>query len=171
MDETVLTKRKYHRGQLRAEQQWFFGGVERGNSENCFLVPVERRNADTLIPILAKHILSGSTVISDCWAAYGGIERITMTQTGDQAYTAHLTVNHSENFVNPETGAHTQTIEGTWSHFKARHKEEKGTRRDLLISYLHQFMWRKKFAGPDALFHLWSQISELYPCETDGEGV
>lgn len=42
VDETVLTKRKYHRGQLRAEQQWFFGGVERGSSDKCFLVPVKR---------------------------------------------------------------------------------------------------------------------------------
>lgn len=98
------------------------------------------------------------------WAAYGGTERIKMIQTQNQAY-SHFTVNHSENFVDPETGAHTQTIEGTWSHFKARHKKERGTSRDLFVSYLNQFVWRKKFGGPDALFHLWTQIAELYVCE------
>ena len=75
----------------------------------------------------------------------------------------HLTVNHSVHFVDPDTGAHTQTIEGTWSHFKARHKEERGTSRDLLESYIAQFVWRKQFAGPDTLFHLWSQIKGKYP--------
>lgn len=171
IDETVVTKRKYHRGQLRAEEQWFFGGVERGSADKCFLVPVERRNAQTLLPIIARHVLQGSTIVSDGWAAYGGIDNIRMIISQEQAY-SHLVVNHSENFVNPENAeAHTQTIESTWSHFKSRHKEERGTARTLFASYLSQFMWRRKFSGDDALFHLWSQIAEQYPCEQDEMAV
>ena len=166
IDETVITKRKYHRGQLRAEEQWFFRGVERGDSAKCFLVPVARRDAATLLPIIAKHVLNGTTIISDGWAAYGGIERIRMLQTNETAY-SHFVVNHSKNFVDPETGAHTQTIEGTWAQFKSRHKEERGTTRNLFVSYLYQFMWRKQFKGPDALYHLWSQIVRAYPCECE----
>ena len=164
IDETVVTKRKYHRGAFRAEEYWVFGGVERGDHTKCFLIPVARRNAETLLPILSRHVAEGTMVISDGWAAYGGIENIIALQSGNQAYT-HFTVNHSENFVDPESGAHTQTIEGTWSHFKARHKEERGTSRHLFASYIYQFMWRKKFKGPDALYHLWKDISKLYPCE------
>jgi len=73
IDETVITKRKYHRGQLRAEEQWFFGGVERGSSDRCFLVPVERRDAATLLPIIARHVLQGSTIISGMYGAKRGM--------------------------------------------------------------------------------------------------
>lgn len=154
IDETVITKRKYNKGQLRAEQQWFFGGVER-DSGRCFLVPVERRNASTLLPIIQKYILPGSIIMSDQWKAYGKINEL------PEIYD-HYTVNHSKNFVDPESGAHTQTIEGTWSQFKSRHKEEKGTARTLFLSYINQFVWRKLFKGPDAMYHLWTQIRNIY---------
>lgn len=73
IDETVISKPKYHRGRVTAEEQWYFGGVERG-SGRCFLVLVERRNAETLLPIIQAHVFPGSIIISDLWRAYGGIK-------------------------------------------------------------------------------------------------
>lgn len=52
--------------------QWVFGGVERG-SGICFFVSVEKRNKETLLPLIEKHICHGSTIYSDCWVAYKGI--------------------------------------------------------------------------------------------------
>jgi len=86
----------------------------------------------------------------------------------DPAY-SHFVVNHSQNFVDLQTGAHTQTIEGTWSHFKARYKEERGTARSLFASYIYQYLWRKKFGGPDALFHLSTQIAHFFPYEMEND--
>ena len=51
--------------------------------------------------------------LSDMWRAYGGIAAM-----GYQ----HLTVNHQMNFVDPQTGAHTQNIERSWKAAKERNK-------------------------------------------------
>jgi hypothetical protein len=56
----------------------------------------------------------------------------------------HLTVNHSENFVDPVTGAHTQTVERLWKSAKERNKRQFGTRRAMMESYFIEFIWRRK---------------------------
>jgi len=78
-----------------------FGGVER-ESGKTFLVLVPDRTSDTLMAIIRDWIEPGTTVISDSWAAYRNL--------GAQDYT-HQTVNHSIQFVDLRTGAHTNTIE------------------------------------------------------------
>jgi hypothetical protein len=59
--------------------------------------------------IIRTWIEQGTTVISDCWGAYRDI--------GSQGY-KHRTVNHSINFVDPLTGAHTNTIQSTLHRVK-----------------------------------------------------
>ncbi len=48
------------------EGQWVFGGVERETGK-CFLIPVERRDKDTLLAVIKEWILPGTLIISDCW--------------------------------------------------------------------------------------------------------
>ena len=129
IDESKFGKRKYNRGHL-VEGQWVFGGVERENG-NFFLVPVERRNRDTLIPIIQEWILPGTTIISDCWAPYNIL---------DQLDYHHLTVNHSNNFVDPVTGACTNTIEGLWRHAKHRVPQYRRV-KSFFLGYLARFMF------------------------------
>ncbi|KAI1700716.1 hypothetical protein DdX_16525 [Ditylenchus destructor] len=74
----------------------------------------------------------------------------------------HYTVNHSENFVDPESGKHTQRIESEWQKFKMRHKKEYGTHRSVLLSYISDYVWRKKFGGNDVFYNLWCHINDLY---------
>lgn len=66
IDESKFGKRKYHRGHA-VEGQWVFGGIDRETGQS-FLVPVEKRDEATLIPIIQKWIRVESTIISDCWA-------------------------------------------------------------------------------------------------------
>ena len=92
IDESKFGKRKYNRGRI-VDGQWVFGGICR-ETRDIFLVPLENNNRDkaTLEPLLINHIAPGSTIISDCWAAYN--------QLGTKGF-EHLTVNHTYNFVDP----------------------------------------------------------------------
>jgi transposase-like protein len=110
IDESTFSRRKYHRGHP-VKGQWVFGGVERETGET-FLVPVKDRTADTLMAIIRDWIEPGTTVISDCWAAYNSL--------GSQGY-SHQTVNHSIQFVDPNTGTHTNTIESMWHRVEVFH--------------------------------------------------
>jgi transposase-like protein len=88
---------------------WVFGGVERESSKT-FLAAVPDRTTDTLMVVMDARIKPGTTVISDCWGAYRDLDT--------QGYT-HRTVNHSIEFVDQRTNAHTNTIKSRWHHVKA----------------------------------------------------
>jgi transposase-like protein len=93
IDEAKLGRRKYNRGRL-VKGQWIFGGYER-ESKKIFVVPVEDRTTDTLLGCIKEWIVPGTTIVSDCWKSYDCLKH-----EGFQ----HLTVNHSYNFVDPQTG-------------------------------------------------------------------
>ena len=58
-----------HKGR-RVEVVRVFGGIDRRTRE-CFLVPVEDRSAEMLIPIIKKWIKPGTKVMSDVGAGQG----------------------------------------------------------------------------------------------------
>ena len=71
IDESMFGKRKCHRGRF-IEGQWVFGGICR-ETKACFLVPVERRDRDTLLPIIRAEILPGTRVMIDLWKSYDSL--------------------------------------------------------------------------------------------------
>ena len=109
--------------------------MEHCSAKKVFLIYVDHRNAETLLPIIREKIAPGTTIVSDFWAAYNTISNLGYN---------HLTVNHSINFVDPVTFANTQRVENMWMRAKRRNKRECGTRKELLESYLIEFMWREK---------------------------
>lgn len=132
IDESKFGKRKYHRGK-RVEGQWVFGGYERESGES-FMVPVEKRDVATLLPIIKDWILPGTTIISDFWRSYDCLQ--------NEGF-GHLKVNHSLNFKDPETGAHTNSIEGSWAHAK-RSIPAGGRRKSFMAGYLAKFMFVRR---------------------------
>ena len=152
IDESVFCRRKYEVGRM-IPQQWIFGGYEPGTKKG-FLIPVENRDAATLIPIINQWILPGSIVWSDMWAAYNGLQA--------PAY-LHGTVNHTFNFVDPQTGVTTNHVEAMWCRAKAKFKSMMGsTNREMVADYLSEFMWMQRFSE-HRFFHFWDQVVAAYP--------
>ena len=159
IDESKFTKRKYGVGHA-VKGEWVFGGIERDSNE-CFAVPVPDRTAVTLTSVLKEHVKPGTTVYSDCWRAY--------SKLGEEGYT-HLTVNHSLNFKDPETGVHTNGVEGMWQKIKHDpHIPKFGMRDGMLQGYLCVFMWLRRNAGKDFYVQFLKDVSRVYTgkCQQD----
>jgi transposase-like protein len=133
IDESKFGKRKYHRGRM-IDGVWIVGGIERTEDKKCFVKIVENRTAETLHEIISNHVAPGSIVYTDCWRGYTGMEELNVT---------HRTVNHSEHFVDPDTGVHTNTIEGLWNGIKIG-IPPKNRKKDKITNHLLEFIWRKK---------------------------
>ena len=134
IDESKFGKRKYNRGK-RVDGCWVFGGIERdSNPPKCFFCTVTDRSAQTLIPLIKRWILPGTTVVSDCWKSYSSLSK--------EGY-IHQTVNHSIQFVS-DSGAHTNHIESRWNSLK-RSLPRFGTTKDLYQSYFAEYCIRRKF--------------------------
>ena len=124
VDEAKFGKRKYSYGRM-VEGTWVLGGIER-ETNHCFLTlcPGNSRHEETLVPIIKQYVLPGTTIITDGWKSYVNL---------DQHGYVHTDVNHSVNFVDPGTGAHTNLIEGMWTHAKYKAFRRGGEKdRDFL---------------------------------------
>lgn len=171
IDESKFGKRKYNRGH-RVEGVWVLGlveaiylgptsvrerqqdgtysirVVEKYKAGRRFLCTLPNRNARTLIPIIRKYVLPGTTIRTDGWRAYSGLHRreymdrrtgalVVALANDDQYMYQHQVVNHSINFAtedhvrqNRTVGLiNTNIIEGMWNHVKkdlsARHRTKK----------------------------------------------
>ena len=139
IDECRITTRKFHRGR-GTRQDWIFGGIDK-NTRNIFLCKLNERTQQTISPLIMTHIRPGSIIHSDSWSAYNNISTLSV----EPPY-QHLTVNHSQTFVDPNTGVHTNDIENLWKNLKAKFKRMCGVQHDLIDEYLSEFVWRYNFA-------------------------
>ncbi|XP_073778462.1 uncharacterized protein [Danio rerio] len=131
-------KRKYGRGRFAKtwhRRKWVFGmlGVAQ-RIRKPILKLVHRRSRNHLIPLIEQHVHPGSTILSDEWRAYSGA----LTNLGYN----HFAVNHSQCFVDPRTGSHTQNLERAWLTYKGRIWRLRGNRtEDLLKQHLKVIEW------------------------------
>ena len=146
-------KRKYHVGRGTAYSQWIFGLIERGTGR-VVLLTVRSRKADELIPKIIRAVLPGTTIFSDEWAAYRSLPQHGFT---------HQTVNHSQNFEDPLTGVHTQTIEGFWGNAKHMFKSMHGSTATQLPAHLDEIVFRWNNKGIDIFELLITKMAQFYP--------
>jgi transposase-like protein len=137
-----------------------FGGIDR-DSKECFLIALpqqQARTGETLMAAIEEKIAPGSDIITDCWAGYNELQ--------DHPDYTHWRVNHTYNFLNPDhQDVHTQTIERLWRSAKFRNKKQSGTNRNMLDSYLCEFMWRHdvKRRNADPFNEILSHIVAYWP--------
>lgn len=105
IDESKFSKMK---GKENMNELWVLGGIERGTNK-CFFRVVLRRTKDCLLAVIKERTLLGSIINSDSWKEYDmlNVENF-----------EHLRVNHSSQYLCPETGTHSNTIEAMWSRIK-----------------------------------------------------
>lgn len=126
IDESLFSKRKYERGRIKP-QRWVFGACDDNPGGRVYMVSVEKRDEQNLLPIIQSWCPNGSIIYSDSWPAYRNLNNYGFM---------HCTVNHSENFINHDTFANTQRIEALWHQCKVfleTHSYNKGSWLDYYI--------------------------------------
>jgi len=133
IDETLISRRE--NPWTGKNGVWVFGGIERTPEKRVFAQMVPDRTRKTLFDIIKNHINPGSIIISDCWAAYKTIfEDLGME---------HMTVDHSKNFKDPVTGAHTNNIESSWNILK-RNVPNSERIPEKVDEYIFEFIWKRQ---------------------------
>ena len=126
IDESLFRhKPKHHRGRATTNEVWVFGLCDTSQSPALgVMCIVPDRTAQTLLPIIRRHVRPGTEVHSDQWAAYNRVQQL-------QPVNNNQTLNHSLHFVDPATGVHKQHIESYWNRVKRRFKCMKGVHQTM----------------------------------------
>lgn len=136
VDESKFGKRKYYRGH-RVKGVWVVGMVERTAKRRILVIPVEKRDKNSLNLVLKRYVNSESIIYSDCWKGYSNLSLY---------FKDHLTVNHSVGFKNSNNGVHTNTIEGNWSSVKNSIPKVFRNKRSIW-GYLIRYMLKRNEVG------------------------
>ena len=137
MNQTLVKKKYANQGRRRANR-WVFGLVQRGTTK-IFMILVADRTRLTLEPIIQALCEIQAEVVSDMWRAYNNLAALGFR---------HRMVNHSYNFVDRQTGNHTQTIEGAWMHCKKEWKKQCLAKDDLPL-FLAYYCFIKNYCPPE----------------------
>jgi hypothetical protein len=82
----------------------------------------------------------GTVICTDEWKAYKNIEQY--------GYPLHLTVNHQHNFIDPDTGGHTQLIECLWNRLRFKIIRQARGVGNNLPHWLAEAWWRSLHTHP-----------------------
>ncbi|ORD95373.1 hypothetical protein HERIO_2544 [Hepatospora eriocheir] len=99
MESIDDARRKINYGE-RVNGPWVFGMAEEGSRKVKMFV-VEKKDRYSLLSLLLEHVDKNSDINSDGWKAFSGLGIV---------FNDYKVVNHSENFINPNTRCQTQLI-------------------------------------------------------------
>ena len=88
--------------------------------------------------MIVNWVRPGTIVVTDSFKAYRGLS--------ERGY-YHYSVNHKKHFVAPESAAHTQRIEGAWSHIRKEALPLVGCRLHDVGFFLAAYLYRRSRQG------------------------
>ncbi|XP_041349186.1 LOW QUALITY PROTEIN: uncharacterized protein LOC121368516, partial [Gigantopelta aegis] len=134
-------KMKYKRGNPRGLKLGFFGIIER-ESNIIILYLVDNCDANTLIPIIQRHVSPGSRIFSDSWAAY-----LQLNSLGYEHYSVCHKTNFNKKYKNVETGeiinCCTNQIEGVWKICKDHFRKINGTNTKMFEQHVAEIIYEE----------------------------
>lgn len=144
--EAKFGNSKYRRRVV--EGQLFLVAICRETNDS-FLVPVTDRTEETLLEIIKDRVEIGTIIHTDCFPS--------------QLEYGHLTVNHTENFIDPNTGACTNKIVSTWWAVK-RALPSNHTTKESFALHLAEYAWRRIHPDKESQFlDFVKDVCKLYP--------
>lgn len=134
IDETMLNyKCKSHRGRSAENRTDALCMVEiNENGSKAFACVIPDKKASTILPIIIANVKAGTTIHTDEHLSYKKLNQIGFN---------HSTVCHKYEFVDKETGVHTQVIESFHNCLKLCIKKRKGVLTELRSEFLNEFVW------------------------------
>ena len=161
IDESLFGRKvKYNKGQPRGHRIWIFGIVERA-SNKIILYPVDNRSADTLIPLIQRHVYPGSRIYSDSWASYMGLNEL-----GYEHFTVVHKTNFKQRYRNVDTGetvdCHTNRIEGAWKLCKDHFRRINGSNTKLFEQHIAEIVWRNHTHRENLYESFFSLLKSVY---------
>ncbi len=146
IDESKIGERKPNRGRM-VEGTWILGMIDvTNNNLGSFRIEIcedNKRDVDTLIPLIRKHVAPGTLIRSEYWKAYIRLE--------DHGYTH-------------ETGEHTKHgDEASWRVVKRR-LARGGLRTEDTTMHLCEYLFKKsvKSSGLHVFEEFIRAVSKLY---------
>ena len=125
------------RGRGAAGKTPVFGLLKRG--EKVYVQIVPNCSRETLLPIIQGKILTGSTINTDGWKAYDGLNL--------NGYEHHRVYHNENEFARGKR--HVNGIENFWSFAKRRLSKFNGCKSDKFVLHLKECEWRYNHRNDD----------------------
>lgn len=158
IDESIIAKRKYHRGRLIREK-WVLGMYDTSTRKGMIMY-IPNRSSETLQQKIVQFVKPGTEIWTDCWRGYKDLDKI-----GNVSQFLHKTVNHSRYFVDPATNTCTNMVESYWAKLKKYMRKLGVMNSKFWPEYVDQFMYKEHFGGTcqEQFNNVLRNISEKYP--------
>ena len=128
-DKEIETETDINRD--NASWKWVLGIYH--SATKVRFVRLKNRSSKTLLAVIKKYVAESGVIWTDQWKAY-----CVLSDNGFK----HQTVKHSENYVDHNTGCHTQGVERSWAECKCCWRASRGNKK-LLQSHLDEAAWRR----------------------------